>query len=264
MWRAWPIQTSITQSPEFLVHLRKEQYESVDPAEMHTVLVEARDRVLPQMDRTLSRTSVRRMQRMGIEAMLNTTVTGFTEEGLEFAGGHDPLPAETLIWSAGVRANPLLDALSLQKDRMGRVIVDGELRVPDHPNVYVLGDAARAEHPQTGEVYPPTAQVAYRQAKVAAANIAADIRGGPHQQFDFIYIGDLVSLGRLTGVADPRGVKLRGFSAWLMWKFYYLLTLVGWQNRLQVALNWILALLFPSNSSLPTQCPPDCDAEMCL
>jgi NADH dehydrogenase len=70
-------------------------------------------------------------------------------------------------------------------------------------------------------------------------------------------------MGRLAGVADPFGVGLRGFSAWLVWKFYYLLGLVGWQNRLRVALNWLLALLFPANSSLPTRCAPDCVAELC-
>jgi NADH dehydrogenase len=201
---------------------------------------------------------------MGIKVMLNAPVTRFTEDGLEFADGLDTLPTDTLIWTAGVRANPLLDDLPLKKDRMGRVVVASDLRVPGHPDVYALGDAAHAVHPQTGEVYPPTAQVAYRQAQVAAANIAADIQGEPHRQLDFTYIGDLVSLGRLSGVADPFGVRLRGLSAWLMWKFYYLLNLIGWQNRLRVALNWLLALLFPVNSSVPTQCSPDCDTELCL
>jgi NADH dehydrogenase len=204
------------------------------------------------------------MKKMGVEVMLNTTVAGLTAGALQFANGREPLPVGTLVWAAGVRANPVLDGLALQKDRLGRVTVDSALRVPTHPNVYVLGDAAHAIHPQTGEVYPPTAQVAYRQARVAAANIAADIQDGSHRQFDFTYIGDLVSMGRLAGVADPFGVGLRGFSAWLVWKFYYLLGLVGWQNRLRVALNWLLALLFPSNSAISDECSPECVAEVCL
>jgi NADH dehydrogenase len=180
------------------------------------------------------------------------------------AGDREPLPTETLIWTAGVRANPVLEDLPLEKDRMGRIVVDSELRARGRPEVYVLGDAAHAEQPETGEVYPPTAQVAYRQAPVAAANITADLLGGTRRAFDFTYIGDLVSLGRFSGVADPFGVKLRGTAAWLMWKFYYLLTLVGWQNRLRVAINWLLALLFPAHSTLPNQCTPDCEAEFCL
>ncbi|MFQ6101687.1 MAG: NAD(P)/FAD-dependent oxidoreductase [Anaerolineae bacterium] len=255
---------TVTELHEFLEHLREEQYDSIDPAEMRTALVEAQNCVLPQMGRSLSGAALRRMHRMGVEVILNALVTRFTEDGLEFADGRDTLPTDTLIWAAGVQANPVLDDLPLEKDRMGRVVVASDMRVPGHPDVYVLGDAAHAVHPQTGEVYPPTAQVAYRQARVAAANIAADVQGGPHRQFDFTYIGDLVSLGRLSGVADPFGVRLRGLSAWLMWKFYYLLNLVGWQNRLRVALNWLLALLFPLNSSLPNQCSPDCDAELCL
>lgn len=255
---------TVTELHEFLEHLHEDQYNGLDPTEIRTVLVEAWDCVLSQMGRSLAETALRRMQRMGIEVMLDAPVTNFTGEGLEFANGREMLLTDTLIWTAGVRAHPVVEALPVEKDRMGRVMVGHDLAVPEMPDVYVLGDAAHAVHPQTGEVYPPTAQVAYRQARVAAVNIAADIQGGPHQQFDFTYIGDLVSLGRLSGVADPFGIKLRGFPAWLMWKFYYLLNLVGWQNRLRVALNWLLALLFPANSTLPSQCPPDCMGELCL
>lgn len=255
---------TVAEVHEFVTHLREEQYESLDASEVRTALVEVQDRVLPQMDRTLSRASVRRMKEMGIEVMLSTRVVGLNDQGLQFADGLDPLPTDTLVWTAGIRGHPVLDGLSLGLDRMGRVLVQGDLAVPGHPEVYVLGDAAHAVHPQTGEVYPPTAQVAYRQAPVVAANIAADLRGGPHKVFDFTYIGDLVSLGRFSGVADPFGVKLRGAAAWMMWKFYYLLNLVGWQNRLRVALDWLLALLFPANSTMPNQCGPDCDEEFCL
>jgi NADH dehydrogenase len=255
---------TVTEVHEFLMHLREEQYDSIAADELRVVLVEIQDRVLPQMDRTLSRAALRRMQKMGIEVMLNTTVKGLTDAGLEFADGQAPLAGDTVVWAAGVRANPVLDSLVLEKDRMGRIVVDSYLRVPGMPGVYVLGDAAHAHHPETQEVYPPTAQVAYRQARVAAANIAADLRGGALRRFDFTYIGDLVSMGLLSGVADPFGLKLRGLPAWAMWKFYYLLTLVGWQNRLRVALNWLLALLFPANSAISHECSPECVADMCL
>ena len=255
---------TVTEVHEFVVHLRKEQYADIAPDEVRTVLVEIRDRVLVQMDRTLSRAALRRMQKMGIEVMLNTTVTEYTNEGLVFTAGQEPLPTDTLIWAAGVKTPSVLDELPLEKDRMGRIVVDGDLTVPGWPNVYVLGDAAHARHPETREVYPPTAQVAYRQAPVAAASIAADIQGASRQTFDFTYIGDMVSLGRLSGVADPFGIKLRGLPAWAMWKFYYLLGLIGWQNRLRVALNWLLALLFPTASALSHECSPGCDEELCL
>jgi NADH dehydrogenase len=255
---------TVAEVHELVNHLRKEQYPHILPDEICTVLVEVQDRVLPQMDRTLSRSALRRMRHMGIEVMLNTTVSELTDKGLELAGVLEPLQAETVVWAAGVRAPPVLDNLDLDKDRMGRIVVDHELRIPGYPNVYVLGDTAHSRHPETGEVYPPTAQVAYRQARIAAANIAADLQGGPRRQFDFTYIGDLVSMGRLSGVADPFGVRLRGFSAWVMWKFYYLLTLVGWQNRLRVALNWLLALLSPTQSTISHECAPECSEEMCL
>lgn len=255
---------TVTEVREFLMHLREEQYPSVAPDEVRTVLVEIQDRVLPQMDRTLSRTALPRMKRMGIEVLLNTTVTELTDSKLVFADRRDPLPTDTVVWAAGVKAPPVLEDVPVQKDRMGRIVVDRDLSVPGRPNVYVLGDVAHARHPETDEIYPPTAQVAYRQAPVAAANIAADINGGEHRDFDFTYIGDLVSLGRLSGVADPFGFKLRGTLAWAMWKFYYLLGLVGWQNRLRVALNWLLELLFPIHSALSYECTPECDKELRL
>jgi NADH dehydrogenase len=255
---------TVTEVREFLMHLRQEQYPGVPADDVHTVLVEIQDRLLPQMDRTLSRTALRRMRNMGIEVLLNTAVTELTETGLVLADGKNSLPADTIIWAAGVKAPSVLDDLPLEKDRMGRIVVQSDLSVPEMPSVYVLGDAAHAHHPVTDEIYPPTAQVAYRQAPVVAANVAADIQGGPRQTFDFTYIGDLVSLGRLSGVADPFGIRLRGIFAWVMWKFYYLLNLVGWQNRLRVALNWLLALLFPTNSALSFECTPECAREMCL
>lgn len=255
---------TVTELREFLLHLREELYPHIPVEEVRTVLVELQDRVLPQMDRTLSRTALRRMRHMGIEVLLNTRVRDWIEGGLVFADARSPLPADTVIWAAGVRAHPVVAALPLEKDPLGRVMVDPYLRVPGMPHVYVLGDAAHARHPQTGEVYPPTAQVAYRQAPVAAANIVADLTGGMPRPFDFTYIGDLVSLGRLSGVADPFGHHLRGLPAWAMWKFYYLLRLIGWQNRLRVALNWLLALLFPAHSAISYECSPECAGELCL
>ena len=255
---------AVTELREFLLHLQADQYNSIPLEEIRTVLVEMQDRVLPQMDPALSKAALQRMQEMGIEVLLNTRVRDWTDEGLIFADSRPPLPTDTVILVAGVRANPVVEALPLEKDKYGRIVVDSYLRVPGRPNVYVLGDAAHARHPQTGKVYPPTAQVAYRQAPVAAANIAADLTGGTPRIFDFTYIGDLVSLGRFSGVADPFGRQLRGFSAWAMWKFYYLLRLVGWQNRLRVALNWIIALLFPAQSSISYECSPECAREMCL
>jgi len=254
---------TVTEVHEFVTHLCREQYAAIAPEEVRTVLVEIQDRVLPQMDRSLSRKALRRMQKMGIEVMLNTRVTDLTDGALVFAAEQGTLPTRMVIWAAGIQGPPVLGKLPVDKDRNGRIVVNGDLTVHGRPNVYAMGDAAHARHPETGEIYPPTAQVAYRQAPVVAANIAADIKGNSHRVFDFTYIGDLVSLGTLSGVADPFGVKLRGFPAWVMWKFYYLLNLVGWQNRLRVALHWVLALLFPAASALSHECPDECDGERC-
>jgi len=252
---------AVTEFHEFREHLLREQFPEIDPHEMRTVLVEVQDRVLTSFDEGLAQSAQRRMVKMGIDILLNHTVTGLGQRGLEFASERPPLPAAVVVWAAGVAASPLVRDLPLEKDRIGRVVVGSDLAVPGQPGVYVMGDAAHVQHPESGEVYPPTAQVAYRQAPIVAANIAADLNGGEHKQFDFTYIGDLVSLGRGSGVANPYGLKLRGLPAWLMWKFYYLLNLVGWQNRLRVALNWFLALFFPKTSALSYECFKECDEE---
>ncbi|HSJ55505.1 MAG TPA: NAD(P)/FAD-dependent oxidoreductase [Anaerolineae bacterium] len=252
---------AVTEFHEFREHLLREQFPELDPHEMRTVLVEVQGRVLASFDEGLARSAHRRMERMGIDILLNHTVTGLSDRGLEFASDRPPLPAAVVVWAAGVAASPLVQDLPLEKDRMGRVVVGPDLAVPGWPGVYVMGDAAHARHPETNQVYPPTAQVAYRQAPIVAANIAADLNGGRHKQFDFTYIGDLVSLGKGSGVANPYGLKLRGLPAWIMWKFYYLLSLVGWQNRLRVALNWILALFFPKTSALSYECLEESDEE---
>ncbi|HSJ59468.1 MAG TPA: FAD-dependent oxidoreductase, partial [Anaerolineae bacterium] len=255
---------TVTELHEFIEQVHAEQYPELDHEEMRTVLVEIREKVLPEMGESLSEAAERRMHQMGIELMLNTTVADYDEMGLTFAGGRAPLPTDTVVWAAGVRAPDVVRDLPLEKDKIGRIVVGSDLVVPGRPEVYAMGDNAHAVHPTKNEVYSPTAQVAYRQSPVVAANIAADLRGdGEHKVFDFDYIGDLVSLGKLSGVANPYGIRLRGVLAWGMWKFYYLSQLVGWQNRLRVVLNWLLALFFPRSSALSYECSEECVQELC-
>lgn len=258
---------TVTELHEFIEHVHADQYPEIDHDELRTVLVEVRDRVLPEMGPDLAEAAQQRMRRMGIDLMLDTTVTRYDGARLEFEGDRPPLPTDTVIWAAGVRAPDVVRDLPLEVDGLGRIVVGHDLAVPGRSGVYAMGDAAHAEHPETGEVYAPTAQVAYRQAPIVAANVAADLRGedgqNGHRVFDFDYIGDLVSLGKLSGVANPYGLKLRGFVAWGMWKFYYLSQLAGWQNRLRVVLNWLLALLFPRSSTLPSECAEECVHDLC-
>ncbi|HIP87167.1 MAG TPA: hypothetical protein EYH27_01850 [Anaerolineales bacterium] len=145
----------VTELREFLLHLRAEQYDLIPVEEVRTVLVELQDRVLPQMDPTLSQAALERMQELRIEVLLETGVRDWTGDGLIFTDGRPPLSTDTVIWSAGVRAHPVVAALPLEKDAIGRIVVDTDLRVPTTSNVYVLGDAAHARHPETDKVYLP-------------------------------------------------------------------------------------------------------------
>ncbi|NLF14988.1 MAG: FAD-dependent oxidoreductase, partial [Anaerolineaceae bacterium] len=118
---------AVAEFHEFREHLLREQFPELDPHEMRTVLVEVQDRVLSTFDAGLARSAHRRMERMGIEILLNHTVTGLSERGLEFASGRPPLPSAVVVWAAGVAASPLVQDLPLEKDRMGRVVVGSDL-----------------------------------------------------------------------------------------------------------------------------------------
>jgi NADH dehydrogenase len=149
-----------------------------------------------------------------------------------------------LIWAAGTAPNPLLLKTPLPKDERGRIRVDNYLAVEGFDNIWALGDCARIEDHRTGKLHPPTAQHAIREGKAAAVNIAATLGVGRRRRFEYQTIGQMALVGEQTGVADVMGHRFSGFTAWFLWRSYYLMRVPLLEKRIRVMLDWTLDLFF--------------------
>lgn len=217
-------------------------YPQIDPREIRVVLLHALDRILPELDEKLALYAQKILAGRGVELRLKTKLEAATGAEAILADGHR-IPTRTLISTVPSFPNPIIDTLALPKER-GRLKVDSSLLVAGTNNIWALGDCALVPM-KDGGLCPPTAQFAIRQAKTAAANIVASLRGGERKQFQFKELGKLGALGHRSAVAQVFGFNVSGFLAWFMWRTIYLLKLPGWGRRLKVAASWTLDLILP-------------------
>jgi NADH:ubiquinone reductase (H+-translocating) len=209
---------------------------------LRVVLVHPGDVILPELDARLGRYAQKKLAERGIEIRLDTKVTGGAGDEVTLSDG-TRLLTRTLVWTAGTSANPIVAALPCTQDR-GRVVATEFLDVPEWPGLWALGDCAAIKDPATGKWYPPTAQHAIRQGRIAGRNIAAAIRGADRRPFVFSSLGQLAAIGRRTGVANILGVNFSGFVAWWLWRTIYLAKLPRLEKKVRVALDWTLDVLF--------------------
>jgi NADH dehydrogenase len=209
---------------------------------LRVVLVHPGPVILPELGEKLGRYAQEKLAERKVEIRVNSKVEAVTERGVQLSDG-TTIWSNTLVWTAGTSANPLLKGLPCSKDR-GRVIVNDYFEVPDWPNVWALGDCAAVPDRNTGAYHPPTAQHALRQGRALARNITSAIRGGQKKAFAFTTIGQLAAIGRRTGVANILGVNFSGFFAWWLWRTIYLSKLPRFEKKVRVALDWTLDLLF--------------------
>ncbi len=210
---------------------------------LRVVLVHPGAVILPELGESLGRYAQQVLAQRGIEIRLSTRVTSMTENEVCLKGS-SPIPASTLIWTAGTIPNPLLASLPCRKEG-GRVVVYQSLQIPDWPGVWAIGDCAFVpDVSQPGKSHPPTAQHAIREGRVVAQNIALALAGLPPRPFSFKTIGLLASIGRRTGVARIFGFNFSGFFAWWLWRTIYLSKLPGLDKKVRVAFDWTLDLLF--------------------
>jgi NADH dehydrogenase len=221
-------------------------YEHVEPEDMRWVLVEAAGRIMPEVGPKMGRYTVERLLEAGIEVFLDTRVK-------TMEGGHVVLDdgtefdADTIVWTAGVKPNPMLDNTDLPRDARGRVECTAELQVVGMPEVFSAGDSASV--PDLSKDDPeartsPSAQHAVRQAKVLGDNIVAYLRGWRLTQYKHSYAGSVASLGLYKGVAEIYGVKLRGAVAWFMHRTYHVSRMPTWNRRIRIVIDWTTALFF--------------------
>ena len=219
-------------------------YPDIDRSDMRWVLVEAADGILPELPQRLASYARDELRRRGIEIRLGTRLDS-AEDGLIELSSGETFPAETLVWTAGVKPSPLARNSGFPVDEQGRVPVDRFLRVEGLEGVWAAGDAAAVPDETTGGISPPTAQHGLRQGKRVAANIEAILASRPPQPFVYANIGGVCSLGRYKGVANVKGVRFKGFPGWFLHRSYHLLAMPTWTRRVKIAMDWTVALLFP-------------------
>jgi NADH dehydrogenase len=210
-------------------------FHSIDPRGARIILVEAAPRVLTPFTEKLSDTARRSLEQLGVEVRLGAAVTDCSSEGVRLGG--DFIPARTIIWAAGVLASPAGRWLGAETDRAGRVKVRGDLSVPGHPEVFVIGDTAAVTAPD-GSMLPGVAPVAKQQGQYVARALIARSKGRTAGAFRYRDYGLLATIGRSRAVAQLGGLHISGFLAWVLWSVAHVYFLIGFRNRFIVALNW--------------------------
>jgi NADH:ubiquinone reductase (H+-translocating) len=209
-----------------------------DPSSSIIVLIEAGPSVLATFPEPLRRAAERDLKRLGVQVRTGTAVTRIAP-GLVEAGNWQ-LRAETILWAAGVAASPLGATLGAPIDRAGRVLVNPDLTIPEHPDVFVIGDLASLNG-RDGRPLPGVAQVAMQMGTHAAHNIERALEGQPLRPFHYRDYGNMATIGRASAVADLHWAQLKGFPGWLAWLFIHLIKLIGFRNRLVVLVQWAWA-----------------------
>jgi NADH dehydrogenase len=218
-------------------YLQKE-FRAIDPRQSKIILLEGGPRVLPAYPEDLSASAQRQLESMGVEVRTNAMVTN-VQAGAVLVG-KEKIPAEVILWGAGVSASPLGKMLGVPTDKAGRVIVQPDLTVPGHPEVFVAGDLASAQR-KNGQPVPGVAPAAIQMGKFAARQIKRSLEGKPREHFEYWNKGLLATIGRSHAVADFGKMHISGYFAWLAWLFIHLLFLIGFRNRLFVMTEWAWA-----------------------
>ncbi|WP_344959516.1 NAD(P)/FAD-dependent oxidoreductase [Actinomadura miaoliensis] len=219
-------------------------YPSLDPREMRWILVEATDRILPEVGPEMGRWTIEALRRRGIEVRLKTLLKSAEDRHIVLSDGEE-FDAGTLVWTAGVKPHPVVRDSDLPVDDKGRLKATAELTVEGVPHVYTAGDnAAVPDLTSVGDYTAPNAQHAVRQAKRLADNVIADLRGTPRKPYIHKYVGSVAGLGLHKGVANVYGIKLKGRLAWFLHRTYHLSRMPTVNRKIRITGDWTLAAFF--------------------
>jgi NADH:ubiquinone reductase (H+-translocating) len=211
-------------------------FRNIDTHKARVVLIEAGPRVLAGFADDLSAYAQRSLESIGVEVVLGQAVTECSADGVIYGGQR--LQSRTLIWAAGVRASPAAEWLNAATDRAGRLQVLPDLTVPDHPDIFAVGDTVTIAD-QNGNPVPGIAPAAKQQGRHVAASIRARLRGETPTPFRYSHAGSLAQIGKRKAVIEFGAIKLRGTLAWWIWGIAHIYFLIGLRNRLSVAISWL-------------------------
>lgn len=213
-------------------------FRRINPSSARVILVEGKERVLPAYPPDLSAKAAAQLQRLGVEVLTNAVVTSLNDR--EVCVGDTTIPTRTVLWGAGVQASPLAQSLGVELDRAGRVVVNADLTIAGHPEVFVIGDLA-AVRQADGSLVPGVAPAAIQEGVHVARNVERAIEGQPLRAFHYRDKGSLATIGRAAAVADLGRFHISGFVAWIAWLTIHIFFLIGFRNRLLVLLQWAWA-----------------------
>ena len=221
-------------------------YREIDPRSARIMLVETGPRVLASFAPSLSEKAARLLEELGVTPIVSRSVVGVDERGVDIdstSGETERIDAHTVIWAAGVTPSVLASHLAKQSnaelDRLGRLIVEPDLTVPGHSEVFAVGDMVSVR----GADLPGLAPVAMQEGRYAAHTIKRRLEGRPHEPFHYVDKGNLATIGRARAVAEIKKLKLSGWIAWVTWLGVHLFYLIGFQNRLLVLIRWLFSFV---------------------
>jgi NADH:quinone reductase (non-electrogenic) len=236
-----------TEINHFLQDAAKKYYKNIDSRKIRTIIISARDGILPEVGAELGKFAFDYVIKSGIEIITNTKAVDAGEDHV-LLSDNTIIPCATLIWAGGVAVDPLIATLKCEHGQSGRLIVDPYLRLKNFGEIFALGDCANLVDQKNNVVYPTTAQIAIREAQLVAENLITTIKGGNGlKSFDYHNRGVMATIGKRTGVALVKGKKINGFFAWLLWRSFYWSHLPTREKKIKVAFDWLLHTIFPSD-----------------
>jgi NADH:ubiquinone reductase (H+-translocating) len=215
-------------------------FRRIHPESARVILIEGKDRVLPPYPPSLSESARKQLVDLGVEVITGAVVTDVNDR--EVCIGERSIPTHTVLWGAGVQASPLARSLDVPLDRAGRVVVDPELTIPGHRDVFVIGDLAASQQ-RDGSRVPGVAPAAIQEGQHTAHNLERALEGQPLRAFRYRDKGSLATIGRASAVADFGRLRFGGFFAWIAWLVIHIFFLIGFRNRFLVITQWAWAYL---------------------
>jgi NADH dehydrogenase len=221
-------------------HSLARDFRHFDPGSARIMLVEAGPSVLSAFPEKLRAEAKRELEELGVEVLTDSPVTDVLDGAVIVKGKR--VEADTILWAAGVAASPVGATLGVPLDRNGRVIVQPDLTIPGHKEVFVIGDLAAFKGPD-GKQLPGVAQVAIQMGRHAAQNIDRALLDQPYRSFTYKNLGNMATIGRASAVADFETFTMKGVLGWLAWLFVHIINLIGFRNRVVVLVQWAWAYL---------------------
>jgi NADH dehydrogenase len=222
-------------------------FRRIDTTKTKIYLIEGSPHILPVYPETLTKKAQRYLERFGVKVIAGKRVTSITEEGVE-VDGTVIIPAKNILWAAGNQASPVLKTLDTPLDKQGRVIVESDLTIPDHPEIFVIGDAACAMD-KKGNPLPGLAPVAVQQGNYVAQIIRRRLEKKDRPPFRYFDKGSMATIGKTKAIGMFGSFQFSGFIAWLAWCFVHILYLIGFRNRLIVLTQWLFCYFSPQRGA---------------